>query len=111
MCALVPLVSLCRRYGDMVLTHIDIDPSRGRAFASRKSSSLHTFVSTQTAIAMGIAQALGEDTPFTMIAGSEVQGWGIHSGVVTCDHFVLSIHVAAFNQRAWDCTVQYVKRK
>merc|ERR1719163_660137 len=26
----------------------------------------------KTAIAMGIAQALGEDTPFTMIAGSEI---------------------------------------
>ena len=26
----------------------------------------------KTAIAMGIAQALGEETPFTMIAGSEV---------------------------------------
>merc|ERR1719163_2566595 len=28
--------------------------------------------SGKTAIAMGIAQALGEDTPFTMIAGSEI---------------------------------------
>jgi RuvB-like protein 2 len=28
----------------------------------------------KTAIAMGIAQALGEETPFTMIAGSEVRG-------------------------------------
>ena len=27
----------------------------------------------KTAIAMGIAQALGEETPFTMIAGSEVR--------------------------------------
>ena len=26
----------------------------------------------KTAIAMGIAQALGEDTPFTMLAASEV---------------------------------------
>ena len=28
----------------------------------------------KTAIAMGIAQALGDDTPFTMIAASEVGG-------------------------------------
>ena len=97
----------------MALYHRDLDPALDRASAAPESSSLHTLhlVYAQTAIAMGIAQALGEDTPFTMIAGSEVQGWGIHSGVVTCDHFVLSIHVAAFNQRAWDCTVQYVKRK
>ena len=27
----------------------------------------------KTALAMGIAQALGEETPFTMIAGSEVR--------------------------------------
>jgi RuvB-like protein 2 len=26
----------------------------------------------QTAIAMGVAQALGEDTPFTMVAASEI---------------------------------------
>jgi hypothetical protein len=30
------------------------------------------FVCRQTAIAMGLAQALGEDTPFTAIAGSEI---------------------------------------
>ena len=29
--------------------------------------------SGKTAIAMGISQALGEETPFTMIAGSEVR--------------------------------------
>lgn len=37
------------------------------------SCSLHdTVCPTQTAIAMGIAQSLGADTPFTSIAGSEI---------------------------------------
>ena len=33
----------------------------------------------QTAIAMAVAQALGEDTPFTTIAGSEVSESGWHA--------------------------------
>jgi RuvB-like protein 2 len=38
----------------------------------------------KTAIAMGMAQALGEDVPFTILAGSEIYSHGRASYVCLC---------------------------
>ena len=49
--------------------------SAGHAWARRRNAqAAHSRAGTgKTAIAMGIAHELGDDTPFTMIAGSEVR--------------------------------------